>query len=116
MNLGLIRPVFRSTFAGAKKGRKHLVDAFLAATSCSVRGDLKYEVGKTKSVEGLDGQQLMVMLHIDCEAAESSIAVPEQESISRWPLASFGLQALFAGRLHIGPSFQVAEADIVATD
>lgn len=112
LNLGLVQPAFHSTLAGAMKGQERMIDGFLVATSCFVRGDLKYEVGKTRSVMGLDDQHLMVKLHIDCEAVGRSIAVPEQESISHSLLAKFGLQALTVKHLHIGSSFQVAEADI----
>lgn len=64
------------------KGQERMLDGFLVAMSCSVREDLKYEVGKTRFVMGLDDQHLMVILHIDSEVAGHSIVVPEQESIS----------------------------------
>lgn len=63
------------------KGQKPMADGFLVVWGYSVQEDLKYEVGRTMCVKGLDDRQLMVMLHIDSEAVEHSIAVPERESI-----------------------------------
>ena len=105
-----MRTVFRLTLADAMKDQKWMVGDFLAATIYSVQGGLKYEAGKTWFVRVLDDWQSMVMLHIESEAAERSIAALEQESILRCLLARFAFQVLIARHLHIGSSFQVAEA------